>query len=669
MSRALRPVSCVAVILAGCLAPWHTPGLPPVGPIRCDGFARPIPGRWIAAPSAVGGVPVGGIGTGYLEVFPGGAIQLVPSPGATPVSGIRLSLAQPGRGKPTSLLGPVDEATLRPPSRFFGHYPIADLEYAPDAVPGLTISVRVLGTILARKAQQSNTPAALVRVTIVNRQGRPATVQLRLVAPGTGSPGHEPFTAGAVRGLQYACPRLSETLAVAGPGAGVRGDGLETTLRIPAGTTGRTLYAIAWHLPTQPDRAERPIMNRYAARFADARGVAESLLRAAPQTEMGVARWQEAIYSARYPAWMRDMLVNSLADLTRTTCWPVGGPLYSASTAGAADHAPGWSTADLALLLLYPDLDRDCLYSLADHRTPAGAVPSSATPEGLSAVADGDPLAACAFVARCRRHGIATLDDAYFRRIYPSARSAMQFVMSTDRNSDGLVDLPTRPSDDPDTPPSRSGSVYAIAGIGALRCAEEMAIDAGDGTFARYCHEQRTRALASLEEKLWTGKHYRASIDFDTGDLDDGCPADQLLGYLWARLGGVDPQIPTDRVTASAGAVLEGSLRWHSPGAATDRRQPQNDNPALAWEWSAAALYSATAVTDSERAKQALMAAQRAWDRTCGEGRQWGPASAATPSWAAAAWCVPYGLAKLSTAAPDTHPARPAGRARAPRPR
>jgi hypothetical protein len=98
------------------------------------------------------------------------------------------------------------------------------------------------------------------------------------------------------------------------------------------------------------------------------------------------------------------------------------------------------------------------------------------------------------------------------------------------------------------------GSLY----LGALRAAEELAMEIGDLEFARKCRQIFETGSRLTVEKLFNGEYFIQSVDLKqhpSHQYGDGCLADQLFGQGWAHQVGLGYVYPKDKVLSALKAI------------------------------------------------------------------------------------------------------------------
>jgi uncharacterized protein (DUF608 family) len=150
-----------------------------------DGYKHAVAGVVYQGGNAVGGVPLGGLGTGYIDLNTNGTLGKC--------------TAFDGWPKPEELNSPflclfldseVRILTLKPPEglkgatdiAYWGHFPVADLQYVLD-LP-IEVGVRAFAPFVPGDAETSNTPAIVFKVHLLNTGNRLFPARLVLMFPG-----------------------------------------------------------------------------------------------------------------------------------------------------------------------------------------------------------------------------------------------------------------------------------------------------------------------------------------------------------------------------------------------------------------------------------------------------------------------------------------------------
>ena len=263
--------------------------------------------------------------------------------------------------------------------RYFGHFPVADLEYDIDSPVG--ISLRAWAPFIPGDYADSNIPGAVFEVSLHNGSRIPqeGCVAFSFPGPVHTKPQYDEFIrsrsgSGKFTGVQISSPdsKISYALGVTGEksarfGGSLTGSsdawskirtGLPDARGADAGSSlavdfklapseSKTIRIIlSWHAPVwqggkyndirgfdgpepldpyDPDirRSEGKIYTAmYATRFKNALESAEKLATGHESLLRRVLAWQEAIYSSdELPVWLRDCLVNNLNLMVKDSSW------------------------------------------------------------------------------------------------------------------------------------------------------------------------------------------------------------------------------------------------------------------------------------------------------------------------------------------------------------
>ena len=271
---------------------------------------------------------------------------------------------------------------------YWGHYPVADLEFeleppASGTAP-VSVGLRAWYPFLPGDTDASTTPCAFFEVRLRNLTGEPQHGALAFSFPGPAPAGFEgrleyagnnsfrnpplswpefpppperftrrEFEAGGLCAVEvddgsrsYAIGALGEREVRFGGQLGRNGAAWMSVQRglpeAPAGDPGASAaidfalapreetavhLMLAWHAPEWQGAGDYRYATMYSARFRSAADVAE---RMAPQRESLLRRvlaWQQVIYAdPQLPPWLQDALINNLALIPETSYWAQARP-------------------------------------------------------------------------------------------------------------------------------------------------------------------------------------------------------------------------------------------------------------------------------------------------------------------------------------------------------
>lgn len=358
-----------------------------------EGYAQPACGVvYRSANPVANGMPLGGVATGCLDLDTDGTFGYctlfnsgVPTRG--PLHYGFLGLSSAGR---TWLLSTRQVVGIESAKdiRYWGHYPIADLEYDLDGPIG--VGLRAWSPFIPGDSHASNTPAAVFEVHVRNhsRQRRKATVALSFPGPtqaeaqiAPGSPRRPAFVdwfpvsypeargvakartekqekAGNLTGWTVtADTRTGYALSVMGAERARFGSGLwnesydyctgQQWMKIASSLPRRAAgdfsaaiaadvmlnpgeskilrFILAWYSPIWQGQGDHLFTRRYTLDHPNAQAVTEYIAANHASLLRRILAWQQTIYTAgELPVWMRESLVNILHLMTKTGYWAVG---------------------------------------------------------------------------------------------------------------------------------------------------------------------------------------------------------------------------------------------------------------------------------------------------------------------------------------------------------
>jgi hypothetical protein len=136
-------------------------------------------------------------------------------------------------------------------------------------------------------------------------------------------------------------------------------------------------------------------------------------------------------------------------------------------------------------------------------------------------------------IIRTWREHTMSADDAFLKRVWPSAKKALQVLIDQDEKRDGVLEGPQSHTLDATWrgPMAWISSVYCAA----LRAGQQMAQEMGDVAFAKTCAEIAERGKKEIVDRLFNGEYFiHLPPDNHLINTNRGCHIDQVLGQSWA---------------------------------------------------------------------------------------------------------------------------------------
>ncbi|MFH1008972.1 MAG: GH116 family glycosyl-hydrolase [Candidatus Latescibacterota bacterium] len=316
----------------------------------------------------------------------------------------------------------------------------------------------------------------------------------------------------------------------------------------------------------------------YAARFKTSHEVAEYLAKENNSLLRRIIAWQSTIYNCRnIPGWLADSLINNLYYFADTSFWaqakpPIGEwckPEDGIFALGESPRScfnmntiPNLAIAGPLVSYLFPELELSNLRAFKAYQLPNGDVPSIfgnysdvATPLDYGeyqVVMNG-----ANYMEMLDRYWRVTDDDDFFKEFYDSAKKAIEFTFSL-RPEYGLSQILAMPSPVPGKANWREwfedrewkGYVVHPGGyrMAAARMMRVWSARMGDNEFVEKLDKWLAAGEKAMQDHLWTGDHYMAMNEPETGAKLDCIFMPQLNGQLYARMHGLPGVFPEPNV-------------------------------------------------------------------------------------------------------------------------
>ena len=538
--------------------PFHKTDLDCWTKIEADGLSAAVPGCVFTGRNLESGVPLGGIGTGYLNLDGSGKLGFY---------SIYNELVPPkffGQDWLTLEIGtrrlPLSVARIE----YWGHYPFADLAAAFPEVP-IEAGIRAFAPFIPGDAAVSNTPAVVFEIELRNLSAQ--SVAARLI-------------------LRFPAPPDRASFAVQGPGIVPAGgdEGGSGTYRVdvevPAQGSHRVRFAIGWYAASWRDSGGELHVNRYSQRFRDADDAAGFALSRASILAKRTLAWQAAIYDAAFPDWLRDALVQSFYSLAKNTVWIArtrqdewwgedGWVTHSESHTGCpiVETMVCRMHGHFALLFFFPELEASTLTAFRHFQISDGEVPfcfGMPTSMRDPRYHCQHPLNSGQFAQMIYRLYLRTGDRRQLSFFYDAAKRAIRYQYSLDSDGCGLVhEQPHVRKGEPwpanqfydQWPWAGTSSYVAGTWLATLSAGKALAEAARDPEFAAECETRLARAKASFEERLWNGRYYRLWSDAANRQTNEVSLGNQLMGQWCVRVLGLKDVLPEDHAGSALSQV------------------------------------------------------------------------------------------------------------------
>jgi uncharacterized protein (DUF608 family) len=540
--------------------------------IRADGFSTSVPGYVYEGARLESGVPLGGLGTGYMTLDGNGKIGF---------SSIFNDLVPPKKIFADWLV--VETGTRNIPLSetqimYWGHYPVADLCAHVDEAP-LEIGIRAFTPFIVGDAAASNTPVALFELELRNLSDKPLSLNLHLKFPVK-----DPASTHVAKG----------ELAVRGEGVveNVLADGrYSLPVDLPAMGSRRVQFAVGWYAPVWRDSINEPRVNRYAQRFHSAAEVAEFGLRNREQLLRRVLAWQNEIYRTDLPEWLRDALIQGFYSMAKNSVWIAhtrkddwwgenGWFTHSESHTGCpiVETMVCRMHGHFALLFFFPELEETTLDAFRHYQIGTGEIPfcfGMDTSMRSPMYTCQHPLNSGEYVQMIYQLYLRTGDRNQLSKYYESCKQGIRFQYSLDDDGCGLVHDQSHALPNEAWPANQfydvwpwQGTSSYVAGIwiGTLSAGVALATASGDASFAAECKNRLNKAQAAFEANLWNGSYYRLWSDKESGAVSEVCLANQLMAVWCTRIAGLQDALPAAHINSALGTIERLNMKATSYG-------------------------------------------------------------------------------------------------------
>jgi uncharacterized protein (DUF608 family) len=456
---------------------------------------------------------------------------------------------------------------------FRGRYPIGEVSYEDPTTP-VSVTLEAFSPFIPLNTPDSSLPATVMRYRIQNttlekitvelsgwmenaicihHRDRSGTVRNRVISNRLLTALHCSVDAsGTVDKLH---DNGTMTLAVLGrkevtgsPGPGATGEEATAALgETLTGSVGQTVvikpgqetvvtFVIAWHFPNLSVEGMQDVGREYVARFENAAAVASYVGRYVDRLYGETRLWCDTWYDSTLPYWFLDRTMANTSTLATGTAYRFKSGRFWAwegvgCCKGTCTHV--WHYAQ-APGRLFPDVERGHRehvdFGLAMHR--GGGIGTRADLTRSSRPAhDGH----CGRILGAYREHQMSADAAFLKRKWPRIKSAIQFLIHTDVDGDGILNGAQRHTLDAEW----YGKISFLSSLylAALKAGEAMATEMGDKAFAARCKGIAGQGAQNIL-KLYNGEYFFHELDREHAGhvaAGTGCYIDQVFGQGWAH--------------------------------------------------------------------------------------------------------------------------------------
>ncbi|TKC03622.1 GH116 family glycosyl hydrolase [Pedobacter frigoris] len=495
---------------------------------------------------------------------------------------------------------------------FTASYPVANIKYSSKGFP-LEVNLKVYSPFIPLDAEKSALPATILKLEAVNKGKSPLNVSvlgwmengvnkltgkaktgqrknevislekstgifssfettneevrgatdsgsMSFVLHGTKGRAQTSFSPWPVEGKHFDVAAMSPA-NVEAPEKLVGSLGFSEHL-LP-GKSLKANYSVSWHFNNVNPKLKKLVKNaeagyHYGARFKDARAVSEFINANFNELSSTTELWSNTWNNSTLPHWFLERTFVNIGTLaTANTYRFADGRFWGwegvGACAGTCTHV--WQYAQ-AVGRIFPELERGLREKVdlgVGFKEDSGAIIFRAENESRPAI-DGQ----AGTVLRFYREHQMSKDSTFLQTNWPKIKKAIQFMLSQDKNGDGMTDTPMENTLDA----VWEGEIAWIVGlcIAAARAGQAMAEEMKDDTFAKICENYVSNGRRNMEKELFNGEYFIHRPDAVQGRKNLGsyntCHIDQVYGQSWAF------QVGLPRVLDKAKAIAALKALW-----------------------------------------------------------------------------------------------------------
>ena len=559
---------------------------------------------------APSGVPLGGIGTGRVDIcrdgrfrnFSGNNNQDMPFEEPDGLNGAYLALKADGQ---TRLLATRPMAGMKPCANleFEPAFPQAKLR-TPQILPGIDAEVLLSGTLAPHDVKTSSLPAVLIRWRLHNTSDAPRTAHCvmgwpNLVGSGGGikeeekkigygdgfyqywptpeNPAAEQISVGetadalvytnspnpvssAADGRHFLLCKRGDTMRI---DADTEANAVTATVALEPKQSATVDMLLIWEMPNFIDTRKINQGLFWQNNFADGIGIADYLLQRFNQVLQTGGELAALLSRTTLPGDIRARLLNCCYPLvTNSVFFKDGrfsineGPTEMSGCYGTIDQRLG---AHPATQLLFPELNAVELGLFADNQDTDGAINHDLghghLDKGVTPIQWPDLC--CSFVIQHARHAWTTGDATFAKHAWPKVKKAIEKHGKWADEGNGIAQLGNGLGTSYDSYHYYGTTAYmATLWMAALQIARKWALTKDDNDFVARIDTWLVAAEDRLETDLWNGRFYRAYAGAD-GQINENSHAGMLAGEFFCRLLTGEDVLPQDRLQACTEALME----------------------------------------------------------------------------------------------------------------
>ena len=342
---------------------------------------------------------------------------------------------------------------------------------------------------------------------------------------------------------------------------------LSESFQLKPGEEKEVTFVLAWYFPylnNQPN-GKRDLMGitgiedlklQYSNRFKSANEVTDYICANFEELAGGTRLWNETYYNSSLPYWLLDrsfIAINAMATSTlqRFSNGRVWGWEGVECCPGTCQHV--WQYAQ-GMARVFPEAERN-LREQTDLVSGIGFIDKTGeyayrAENGRHVAHDGH----CGTIMRMYREHKLTGNDIFLKTNYTKIKKSVQFIISEDKNKDGLLEGQQTNTLDAAWygPMGWMSSLY----LGALAAGKQMALEMEDANFAEECNVLLEKGRSNIVKEVYNGEYFIHKPDYENHpkaiNSNKGCHIDQVLGQSFASQLGIPDRVVPEKESKSA---------------------------------------------------------------------------------------------------------------------
>ncbi len=344
-------------------------------------------------------------------------------------------------------------------------------------------------------------------------------------------------------------------------GSAALGAALAVEKTIEPGSSTSIDFIFSWHFP------HHHAGHIYEKHWRSAVSAGRHALRDRARIIRKSDKWLASLDGAGLPDWLKDALFNNLYVLSSTTWWDRKGnfAFYEAPVI-----CPLMGTLDVRYYAtvpfarMFPEFDKSELMLFAKAQRANGYIPHDLGRNRLDNPNDGTTHfywkdLNAKFVLQIYRDALWLKDRTFLEKIYPAAKRALLWSLTTDSNGDHLPDNQGADQTYDVWEFFGTNSYTSSIFLASLLAFEKLAVMMKDRAMARLCRDWFEKGRTSFIEQLWNGKYFVAVCS--GGETYPASIAGQLNGQWYAHLLNLGYLFPKEMVQSAVREItrLNGS--------------------------------------------------------------------------------------------------------------